>query len=94
MVASTLIARGHEPRRTVGSVNLTEFVVTVSQSAMFIALLGVANVDLVAALVLGGIVAAPLAARLTTRLPVRLLIALVGLMVTGLSVRSLYLAFA
>jgi uncharacterized membrane protein YfcA len=94
VVASTLIARGHEPRRTVGSVNLTEFVVTVSQSAMFIALLGVAHVDLVAALVLGGIVAAPLAARLTTRLPVRLLIALVGLMVTGLSVRSLYLAFA
>ncbi len=94
VVTSTLIAKGHEPRRTVGSVNLTEFVVTLSQSAMFFALLGVTHVDVVAALVVGGILAAPLAARLTGRLPVRLLIVLVGGTVAALSARSLYLAFA
>src|SRR5581483_10777559 len=35
IVASTLIAKGHEPRQTIGSVNLTEFFVTVAQSSMF-----------------------------------------------------------
>lgn len=94
VVTSTLIAKGHEPRRTVGSVSLTEFVVTTSQSAMFIALLGAAHVDVVAGLVVGGVIAAPLAAGLTARLPVRVLIVLVGIIVTALSTRSLYLALA
>jgi hypothetical protein len=94
VVSSTLIAKGHEPHRTVGSVNLTEFIVTVSQSAMFFALLGLVHLDIVLALVLGGIAAAPLAAWLTTRLPTRLLIVLVGAMVATLSARSLYLALA
>ena len=36
IVTSTLMARGNEPRYTVGSVNLTEFFVTLSQSITFV----------------------------------------------------------
>jgi hypothetical protein len=92
VVSSTLLAKGHEPRQTIGSVNLTEFFVTTAQSAMFFAVLGAVHIDIVAALVLGGILAAPLGAHLTRRVPVRLLVALVGLVVVGLSARGLYMA--
>jgi uncharacterized membrane protein YfcA len=94
VVASTLLAKGHEPRRTIGSVNLTEFVVTAAQSTVFFAVLGAVHLDVVAALVLGGVLAAPIGAQLTRRLPLRALIILVGLVVVGLSVRSLYSALA
>jgi uncharacterized membrane protein YfcA len=92
VVSSTLIMKGHEPRRTVGTVNVTEFLVTAAQSAVFVAFLGLVHLDIVAALVVGGVIAAPIAARLTLRLPIRTLIFLVGALVAGLSARSLYLA--
>src|SRR3954469_23622064 len=41
--ASTLIAKWHDARRTIGSVNATEFFVTLAQSSMFFALLGVVH---------------------------------------------------
>lgn len=91
IVSTTLILKGHEARRTVGTVNLTEFFVTAAQSAVFFALLGLVHIDIVLALVAGGVLAAPIAARLTTRLPIRTLIFLVGGAVTLLSARNLYM---
>lgn len=90
VVSSTLIAKGHEPRPTIGSVNLAEFFVTSAQSAVFFAVLGAVHVELVAALVLGGLMAAPIGVHLTRRLPARLLIGIVGMVVVGLSTRALY----
>lgn len=92
IVSSTLIAKGHEPRQTIGSVNLSEFFVTSAQSAMFFAMLGVLHLEIVVALVLGGALAAPIGAQLTRRLPLRVLVLLVGAVVVGLSARSLYSA--
>ncbi|MBI3706301.1 MAG: sulfite exporter TauE/SafE family protein [Proteobacteria bacterium] len=94
VVASTLIAKGHDPRQTIGSVNLAEFFVTVAQSAMFFSLLGLVHLEIVVALVVGGVIAAPLAAQLTRRLPLRLLIFVVGATVACLSGRSLYFALS
>jgi hypothetical protein len=48
----------------------------------------------VAALVVGGVLAAPIGAHLTRRLPLRVLVLTVGALVVGLSVRSLYVALA
>lgn len=92
VVASTLIAKGHEPRQTIGSVNLTEFFVTTAQSAMFFAVLGAVHIEIVVALVIGGAVAAPIGAHLTRRVPARFLIGVVGLMIVGLSAYGLYRA--
>lgn len=92
IVVGTLLARGNEPRTTIGSVNLAEFFVTVATSATFILTLGVSNWMPIVGLAAGGALAAPLAARLTGRIPARPLMIAVGILVIALSVRTIALA--
>jgi hypothetical protein len=89
IVTTTLIARGREPRMAIGSVNLAEFFVTSAQMATFVAFLGLKNLEVVVGLVLGGIIAAPLAAYVCRHLPARLLMNLVGVLIILLSLRIL-----
>jgi len=89
IVTTTLIARGREPRTAIGSVHLAEFFVTFAQMVTFVAFLGLKNLEVVVGLVLGGIIAAPLAAYVCRRLPPRLLMNLVGVMIILLSLRIL-----
>jgi uncharacterized membrane protein YfcA len=89
IVTTTLIARGREPRLAIGSVNLAEFFVTSAQMVTFLAFLGLENLDVVLGLVLGGIIAAPLAAFVCRKLPPRLLMKLVGVLIILLSLRIL-----
>ncbi len=93
IVTSTLVANGHSPRSTVGSVNLSEFFVTLAEAATFVALLGLVHWKVIAGLVIGGAVAAPLAAVLCSRLPARALMTAVGIVITALSIRTLVLVF-
>jgi uncharacterized membrane protein YfcA len=77
----TLLASGRiEPRKVVGSIDTAEFLVALGASAGFLASLSLSelNVAWCAALVAGGLVAAPLAAWLVRRLPARVLGASVG----------------
>lgn len=89
VVTSTLIARGDHPRLAVGSVNLAEFFVTAAQAATFFVILRRTHGRIVLGLVVGGVMAAPVAAYLARRLPVRFLMALVGALVIGLNLRVL-----
>lgn len=89
IVASTLIARGSDARLTIGSVNAVEFFVTLAASLTFVLMLGFTNWPMILGLALGGFVAAPLAAWACTRIPLRPLMALVGLLVIALSVRTI-----
>ncbi len=72
---SLLLRHRMEPRSVGGTVDTSEFAVTVAASAGFLLSLGPAGIDLRIVLVLlaGGMVAAPLAAWLVRRLPARLL---------------------
>jgi uncharacterized membrane protein YfcA len=73
---SSLLASGRlEPRKVVGSVDTAEFVVAVGGSLGFLVGLGAQGIQwaYVAALMLGGLVAAPLAAVLVRYLPARVL---------------------
>ena len=73
---TSLLSSGRlEPRKVVGSIDTSEFVVAVGGSAGFLLALGSHGVDrgLVVALLLGGIVAAPVAAWLVRILPARVL---------------------
>lgn len=90
IVTSTLLGRGVEPRRVVGSVNLAEFFVALASSVTFFGTLGLQPWRPVCGLVLGGLLAAPLAAWSVSRLPRRLTMALVGLVVCALSLRNLF----
>jgi uncharacterized membrane protein YfcA len=89
IVTSTLIADGEDPVKTVGTVNLTEFFVTICESAVFIALMGFQNLHLVVALIIGGIVAAPVGAIVCRKAPRRVLMTLVGCTIIVLSIRGL-----
>lgn len=91
VVTSTLVARGNNPRFTIGSVNLAEFFVTLTEAATFFALLRITHWELIIGLIIGGIIAAPFAAYTCKRLHPRILMAIVGVVVIALSIRNLYL---
>ena len=93
IVASTLLARGSEFRITVGSVNAVEFFVTLTASLTFILTIGLGYWPVIIGLALGGVVAAPFGAWLVKRVPVKPMMVLVGLLIIGLSLRTLGLHF-
>jgi len=89
VVTSTLVARGNDVRKTIGSVNASEFFVTVAASVTFFLTIGFTNWQMIAALALGGLPAAPIAAWACKRLPVQRMMAMVGLLVIATSTRTL-----
>jgi siroheme synthase-like protein len=90
IVSSTLIARGKNWRYTIGSVNLAEFFITLASSATFFSLIGIHHGWVIAGLITGGIMAAPLAAYLTSKIHVRGGLILVGVVVIIVSIRIIY----
>ncbi|MBN1582296.1 MAG: sulfite exporter TauE/SafE family protein [Anaerolineae bacterium] len=91
IVTSTIMVRGHDPRLVIGSVNLAEFFVTLVQVIVFVVTLGGIDWQVVLGLVIGGIIAAPAAAVVCKRLPARALMMIVGVLITALSIRTMYL---
>jgi siroheme synthase-like protein len=89
IVTSTLITKGRTPRYVVGSVSLTEFFVTLASAFTFFTLIGVQNWQVILALVIGGVVAAPIAARLAGKLPRKASFILLGAVVVLWSIRIL-----
>ena len=89
IVTSSLIGRGHPPRQVIGSANLTEFLVTTTISATFIATLGLSEMKTALGLLVGGVLAAPLGGWLVKRLPVRALMIAVGVLVIATSLYRL-----
>lgn len=94
IVASTLLARGNEVRFTVGTVNAVEFFVTLASSAVFMFTVGLGLWKLVVPLALGGLLAAPLAAYFCKKLPHRPMLAFVGLLISGIALRTLLKSLA
>ncbi len=92
IVTSTLVARGHNPRFAVGSVNSAEFFVTITEAATFFIILGLVHWQIIVGLIIGGVLAAPLAAYVCKRLPARVLMVTIGAVIIALSVRTVYLA--
>lgn len=87
VVTSTLLARDHDVRKTIGSVNTAEFFVTLAESITFFVTLGSIQEYLpsVLGLIVGGVIAAPFAALLCRKLPVRPLLGIVGLTIMGIN---------
>ena len=69
IVTTTLITKGRSPKYVIGSVSLTEFFVTLASAFTFFTMLGVSHWQTILALIIGGLIAAPLAAKLAGRLP-------------------------
>ena len=92
VTTTTLVSAGKtSPRTVVGSVDTSEFLVTASASLGFLIGLGTAGINFafVGALLVGGLLAAPLAAWLVSRLPATILGVAVGGLVIVTSLRTL-----
>ena len=90
LVTSTLIAKRRNPRYVIGSVCLAEFFVVLSSAITFFILLKSIPLLDVAGMILGGILAAPLAARLVGKLPVKTMFIAVGTLVILTSCSTLW----
>jgi len=94
LVTSTLLGFGAAPRTVIGSVNLTEFFVTLTISATFVATIGISLWPVVAGLVIGGVIAAPFAALAVKYFPTRALMIVVASVVIILSFRTIFKSMA
>jgi len=89
VVTSTLIANNEDPKRAIGSVNAAEFFVTVTEALVFCTLMGIRYPEVVAGLLAGGVVAAPIGAYVCKKAPTRPLMIAVGLLIIFLNLRRL-----
>ncbi|MEP6927257.1 MAG: TSUP family transporter [Ginsengibacter sp.] len=90
LVTSTLLFKRRSPRYVIGSVCLAEFfVVLVSSITFFILLKSIPLID-VAGLIVGGLIAAPIAARLVGKLPLKPTFIIVGVFVILTSLNTLW----
>jgi uncharacterized membrane protein YfcA len=95
VVTGNLLAQGAEPRKTIGTVNTSEFLVTLTSAATFIFALGwAAFTAATVGLLIGGILAAPLGAWLVKRAPAKPLLVAVGILLTITSLYGVYRALA
>ena len=86
VVTSNLLVQGSEPRRTIGTVNTAEFVLTITISATFLFALGAeAFTKAAIGLIAGGLIAAPIGALLVKRISPKWLLGLVGIVVLATS---------
>jgi len=93
IVASNLIVRGNDIRKTVGSVNAVEFFVTLSASATFLITLGMTNWQIILGLAIGGVFAAPLGAWASKYIPVKPFMIFVGVLIVLISIRTLWIYY-
>lgn len=87
-----LLASGRiEPRKVIGSIDTSEFIVAIAASLGFLYGIGSAGVDFawVGGLLLGGVVAAPIAAWIVRIFPARVLGSAVGGVIVCTNVRTL-----
>jgi len=92
-VTSTLLAKGKKSNLVVGTVSLAEFFVTLSASLTFFAALGVSHGFIIAGLIIGGALAAPIATKLAGKIPQKVAILAVAFLVITFSIRILFKIF-
>lgn len=85
LATSTLLAGGGKARTTIGTVNAAEFVITLAVSLTFFLTIGLQHLEIVLGLLIGGVLAAPLAAYLVRHVPERIVLTVVGVLVLCIS---------
>jgi hypothetical protein len=88
LVTSHLIGKGTHPRMAIGSTSLAEFFVTVTITATFLLTIGLELWPIITGLIIGGVLAAPIAAYAAKHLPAQALMIVVGLVIMLLSLRT------
>jgi uncharacterized membrane protein YfcA len=89
IVTSTLLGRGRNPRYTIGTVNAAEFAVAFASGVTFMIFGGISGWQVIIGLILGGVIAAPLAAFLVNKIPRKPMMIVVGILIIILSLKTL-----
>lgn len=89
IVTSTLLGRGRNPRYTIGSVNAAEFAVSFASGITFMLFGGIQGWQVILGLILGGVIAAPLAAYLVNKIQRKPMMIVVGILIIVLSLKTL-----
>jgi uncharacterized protein len=90
LVTGTFIKNGRTPRYVIGSSTMAKFILTVASAVTFFFTVGIHHWNIVAGLLIGGIITAPFSAMLTTKLPVRKMFIAVGIVVIIMSLITIY----
>lgn len=92
IVTSTMVAMGSDVKKTIGTVNTAEFLVTAAEITTFSILIKdiYSYTYMILAMIIGGVIAAPLAARLCKKIPARPLMAIVGCLIIALNIYNLF----
>ena len=90
LVTGTFIKNGRTPRYAIGSSTVAKFILTFASAVTFIFTVGIHHWNIVAGLLIGGIVTAPFSAMLTTKLPMKKMFFLVGVVVIVMSLITIY----
>lgn len=90
LVTGTFIKNGHTPRYVIGSSTFAKCILTVASAITFIFTIGIQHWNIVAGLLIGGIVTAPFSAMLTSKLPTKKMFVAVGIVVIICSLISIY----
>jgi uncharacterized membrane protein YfcA len=85
IVTTTLVARGHDAKKVIGSTNLTEFLVTSIISLTFILTIGWSAMNAATGLIIGGVLGAPIGALVVKRMPIRALMIGVAMVIIATS---------
>jgi hypothetical protein len=94
IVTSNIVVQGKSPKETVGTVNTVEFFVAFFSTGVFLFFVGIKSWNIILALIIGGIIAAPLAAFFTTKINARVLMFLVGSLIIITSLLTLAKTFS
>ncbi|MAR56286.1 MAG: hypothetical protein CMM93_03805 [Rickettsiales bacterium] len=92
LVTTNLLGQGTQPRMAIGSTNLAEFFVTFTISCTFLLTIGLELWPIITGLIIGGVIAAPIAAYAAKYVPARILMVAVGLIIMGLSLRTIVIS--
>ncbi len=92
VVTSTLLASDQDVKKSIGTVNTAEFIVTLAETTIFVALLHdmTSFWATILAVALGGVLGAPLAAWLCKKAPTKPLLGVVGALIVALNVYNLF----
>ena len=90
IVSSNLIDKGNSPREVIGTVNTAEFFVTFFSTGVFIFFLGIEAWKPVLALIIGGVIAAPIGAYILKFMKPTTIMRLVGILIVVTSSYTIY----
>lgn len=92
LVTGTFIKNGRTPRYVIGSSTVAKFILTVTSAVTFILTIGIHHWNIVAGLLIGGVITAPFSAMLTAKLPTKKMFVIVGFIVIVMSLITIYRA--